>query len=240
MTMADRIKVERKALGFSQGELAERAGVKQQMISKLETGQAQSTGDLAAIARALNVAPWWLQTGDGPKHPAAATISDPTAAARVSIEPPHGSRVGVWDILDDLPSDKYLTVPLYEVELSAGQGAVWCEHAEDELLVFRTRYFRAKGIKPQNCRALYVRGDSMTPELKDGDTVMIDVSRTAVRDDVIFAVMYHGELYIKRLFRLPGSGVELRSDNDRYKSYMVEGEDMMNLAILGEMVWRAG
>lgn len=70
--------------------------------------------------------------------------------------------------------------------------------------------------------------------------MLIDTNRTAVRDDKVFAVLYADELYIMRLFRLPGGGLELRSDNPRHPSREVQGEDMDQVRVLGEMIWRAG
>lgn len=154
---------------------------------------------------------------------------------------PSGSRVLAWETLDDLPADgAYVTVPHYDVRLSAGDGAQWVEHADHELLVFRTRWFQAKGARPQDCRALYVHGASMEPTLLDGDTVLIDTTRTAIDDDAIYALLYHGELYIKRLFRLPGGSVELRSDNPRHPSRPIQRADTEHLLVLGRMIWRAG
>jgi hypothetical protein len=155
--------------------------------------------------------------------------------------PPPGSRVDVWETLADLPhGGAYVQVPHYDVEVSAGDGCQWVDHANNDPLVFRARWFQARGAKPEDCRAIYVRGDSMAPTLNDGDTVLIDVSRTQVRDDSIYALVYGGDLYIKRLFRIPGGGLELRSDNPRHLNREVTGGAMADVHVLGEMIWRAG
>lgn len=155
--------------------------------------------------------------------------------------PPPGSRVDVWDSLADLPhGGAYVQVPHYDVAVSAGDGCQWVDHANNDPLVFRSRWFQARGAKPEDCRAIYVRGDSMAPTLNDGDTVLIDVSRTQVRDDSIYALVYGGDLYIKRLFRIPGGGLELRSDNPRHLNREVTGGAMADVHVLGEMIWRAG
>ena len=61
--IGERIKTARKRVAMSQAELAERSGVKQQMISKLESKRADSTSGIVALATALGVTPEWLQTG---------------------------------------------------------------------------------------------------------------------------------------------------------------------------------
>lgn len=161
--------------------------------------------------------------------------------AATAVIPPPGSGVAVWETLGDLPhGGRYVQVPHYDVELSAGDGCFWHEHPENEPLVFRAAWFARKGARPELCRALYVRGESMYPTLKDNDTVLIDTERTSVMDDCVYAVMYRGELFVKRLFKLPGGGIELRSDNPRHPSREVIGEDLHDLVVLGQMIWRAG
>lgn len=155
--------------------------------------------------------------------------------------PPPGSQVLAWETLDDIPNPAaYVSVPHYDAALSAGDGAVWTEHTDNDTLLFRAKWFRAKGLKPEHCKALYVRGTSMEPTLLDGDTVMIDTAQTEPRDDTVFAVLYHGELLIKRLFRRPGGGIDLVSDNPRYQVREVTGSDLEQLIILGVKIWRAG
>ncbi len=174
----------------------------------------------------------WLLTGLGSKHD--------SLIPALAI-PPTGARVILWQTLDDLPDDgSYVAVPHYDVALSAGDGCQWSEHPDNEPVAVPARLLKAKGVKPAHLRALYVRGDSMAPALDHGDTVVIDISRTTVRDDTLFALVYAGELYIKRLFRLPGGGVALHSDNPRHPSRELTGAQLAELHILGEKVWRAG
>lgn len=158
-------------------------------------------------------------------------LAIPSAAAHVLL----------WQTLDDLPDDgSYVAVPHYDVALSAGDGCQWSEHPDHEPVAVPARLLKAKGVKPAHLRALYVHGDSMAPALDHGDTVVIDISRTVLRDDTIFALVYAGELYIKRLFRLPGGGIALHSDNPRHPSQELSGAQLSELYILGEKVWRAG
>lgn len=64
-SLAYRLKLARDARGYTQGELAERAGVQQPYISKIERGAARKSTVILQLARALNVNPEWLDTGDG-------------------------------------------------------------------------------------------------------------------------------------------------------------------------------
>lgn len=63
--LKDRLKSARNEAGLTQEELAEKSGVKQQMISKLETGKSKETTGIVALATALRKNPVWLETGRG-------------------------------------------------------------------------------------------------------------------------------------------------------------------------------
>jgi transcriptional regulator with XRE-family HTH domain len=76
MDMADRIKQRRKQLELTQTQLAEKSGMKQQMIQQLEARKVLTTGRLLALARALDVCPQWLETGEGPMQESATSRED--------------------------------------------------------------------------------------------------------------------------------------------------------------------
>lgn len=153
-----------------------------------------------------------------------------------------GAGVRAWETPDDLDPDVYGTIPHYDVKLSAGDGAIaeWVRHEDNDPLAFRRRFFQARRLNPKHLKALYVRGTSMEPTLEDGDTVVIDTSQTQIQDDEIYALLYCGELYVKRLFRMPGGGIEVRSDNPKHRSWEVTGPDLEHLLVLGKKVWRGG
>lgn len=63
--LAQRLKEEREKKGWSQQELAEKAGIRQSFIGALESKNQQSSGWLPEIAHALGVDAYWLKTGKG-------------------------------------------------------------------------------------------------------------------------------------------------------------------------------
>ncbi|MGD1335072.1 helix-turn-helix domain-containing protein [Vibrio harveyi] len=54
---------------LNQYQLAERAGLKQSTISRIEKGDFQGSAKLVELAAALNVSPIWLSTGEGEMKP---------------------------------------------------------------------------------------------------------------------------------------------------------------------------
>lgn len=65
--IADRFKQRRHELGLSQQELADRAGVAQQTIAKIESGNTDNPRRITALADALQTTERWLISGSGEK-----------------------------------------------------------------------------------------------------------------------------------------------------------------------------
>lgn len=70
-TFGSRVRETRKALKWTQKQLASAAGLSQTTISDIERGRNDSSADIIALARSLRVSAEWLADGRGPK-----TLSD--------------------------------------------------------------------------------------------------------------------------------------------------------------------
>ncbi len=64
-TLGERIKWARKQAKLSQADVEDKMDIKQSVLSRLETGQLKSTGNLVELADVLRVSSYWLQTGKG-------------------------------------------------------------------------------------------------------------------------------------------------------------------------------
>lgn len=81
MTIGSRLKIARKYAKLTQEKLSERSGVKQAMISKLETNKSRETSSIVPLAVACGVRPEWLHSDDGPM------VGDSTEASPVQPAP---------------------------------------------------------------------------------------------------------------------------------------------------------
>lgn len=134
----------------------------------------------------------------------------------------------------------YAHVPLYDARCSAGHGA-WNERARVLVQLAFTRYsLRKKGLTPSDLACLRVDGDSMTGLLEDGDTVMIDLSRSALEGEGVYVVMLDDHLYAKRLQRQFDGSVLIISHNKEYKDMVVPRDRLGELQIIGRAVWAGG
>lgn len=135
--------------------------------------------------------------------------------------------------------DDYAFVPLYDAQCSAGDGA-WNENCRVLTHISFTRYsLRKQGLTPDHLSAIRIDGDSMEPVLHNGDTVLIDHTRTTIEGEGIYILRLDGHLYAKRLQR-NFDGVSVISANSAYDKVTVPRDRLHELEIVGRAVWSAG
>lgn len=227
-TWYERLKRRREALGLIQAQVKRAVGVSGPTVSDWENGKMSPRGEnLTKLCKLLAVTPDWLLYGKG----------NPDSTASVAIPP--GPNAVAWETVDDLPGG-YLPVPVYNFSLADGECCTWDLSAFAEPLAFRGSWFKRKKVLPCDCRAIVIHGDAMAPAVCDDDTIVIDLTHTQVQDGGVYAIGWGQELYLRRLFRLPGGGLELRCDNPVHSNREVSAEDAQKIRILGKMVWRGG
>ena len=144
----------------------------------------------------------------------------------------HQQRGGVRVFKDD----EMIEIPLYSIRVGAGNG-VTPEHEEVKKMLSFPREWVIKKLKvnPETLEAVEVMGDSMLP-LRSGDIVLIDRSDKTIRDGV-FVLRIDGELWVKRLSRLPGGKVLVKSDNSSYENFTIDLKELeRDIEILGKVV----
>jgi phage repressor protein C with HTH and peptisase S24 domain len=229
-TLSERMKKARIEAGLSQAELAKQLGAGQSTIASIENGRNQSSGRLVEIAQLLQVNPTWLASGQGARK--AGTDIDAVSAS---------DQIVVWENLSDLPPDENRAwIDRYDLMCSAGSGIVQWEIRQKRALPFTVDFFKAIGSKPEHCRLANARGNSMEPFLFDRDMIMIDISKTAVRDGNIYAVRFEEETLVKQLFKQAGGALMLHSYNAKYPDRIVPASDETSFQVIGQVIYRSG
>ncbi|WP_275427607.1 S24 family peptidase, partial [Stenotrophomonas maltophilia] len=80
-------------------------------------------------------------------------------------------------------------------------------------------------------------GDSMEPLLCDGDTVLVDHTKSTVQDAAVYVVRLDDHLYAKRLQRRFDGSVSIISENKAYTEMIVPKAKLSDLEIIGRVVW---
>lgn len=135
----------------------------------------------------------------------------------------------------------FATIPVRDVEASAGPGAVnYTDLPDDDApMAFRRDWLSRLGINPARAVILRVRGDSMEPTIRAGSIALIDQQRTDPARNRIYAFVDDGELRMKRLQMMPHKAIGMFSDNPAYLPEVKKHSDLRGFKILGEVVWTA-
>lgn len=103
-------------------------------------------------------------------------------------------------------------------------------------IVFRRDWYTSNGFNPAKMLAMRVTGESMVPNLRAGDLIIINTEQTQPKDGVAFVVSYEGEPVVKRLVRDQGEWW-LTSDNSDQRRFPRKRCDE-NATLIGEVVYR--
>ncbi|CUH39481.1 putative HTH-type transcriptional regulator [Jannaschia seosinensis] len=217
-TLSDRLRARAQQLGLSPAHVAEMAGVNRSFIYDILRGRSArpGIGKLAEVARVLKVEREWLLHGIGEVEGASPFI--------------------------EKPDEAFVAIAHASPRPSMGGGAVV---AEDHEAPGRPYHFRRSWIKgslkasPSQLRIIHVEGDSMTPTLLDGDTVLVDLNQRAPNPPGIFVLDDGLGLVAKRLEHIPNSdppAVRVISDNKHYPEYERTADE---IHIVGRIRWFA-
>jgi phage repressor protein C with HTH and peptisase S24 domain len=79
-------------------------------------------------------------------------------------------------------------------------------------------------------------GNSMSPELRDGDTVLVDESQKDILSGAMYAVGVEDTIMVKRVEKHPNRLV-LLSDNRDYSPIYLQVEEIDSIRIIGKVIW---
>lgn len=220
--LAERLKLARERLEMSQAQLAEKIGLSQQSIAKIEKGETSQPRKIKEIAKALGVTQKWLQLG----------VEENASLTDFVVEESEEAF---------LDPEVFANIPILDIELSAGNG---CEtelvESVSNSYPLRRLDLRRAGVSPSNARIVKIWGNSLFPVLNNGDLVAIDLSQTKpIRDGDLYAIRDGVLLRVKILISLPDGGIMLRSFNkEEYPDEILDFADRKSrIHIIGRVFW---
>lgn len=129
----------------------------------------------------------------------------------------------------------FMKVPKVRARLSAGGGSFEVNQRVEDFFMFKTRWLREKG-NPRKMILMSINGNSMEPELCDGDVVLVDQSQNEILAGAVYAVGIEDTIMVKRLEKLPNRLV-LHSANKSYEPVYLEGDERDNVRVIGKVAW---
>ena len=216
MIMDANIKIARRNKGLTQVQLSQKMQelgrkVSPQQISSWERGDYfPSHRNLSAISEILGVAPV--------THSIVQSLSS----------------VGRGEDATENLANEFSMVVKKKGAISAGPGLTPTDQVDFQL-AFRNDWLEKYGGVNQLV-ALEVEGDSMAPELKEKDVVLINKNIKEVSlGGGIYAIKWKGNILVKRLQVNPQTGtVLIKSDNPSYETLETNLDD---IEIEGKIIW---
>ncbi|MYZ44189.1 helix-turn-helix domain-containing protein [Schauerella aestuarii] len=190
--LSDRIRHILDVSGLNATELAKAAGVTRATVSMWMSEEIKSIKlDYALkIGEATGFDPLWIVLGKG----------EPRMADH-----------------DKAKSEQSDFVPVRKVmfKISAGIAGFavdYVDNGDGKPVFLPKQWLEKRDLRPEQLYAIEVKGESMTPSLREGDIAVVDTGDVQRRDGEVYAVNFEGELTVKRLIR-DSSRWWLASDN---------------------------
>lgn len=136
------------------------------------------------------------------------------------------------------PEPKYIELDFYDVEVSAGAGALVVQENQPEGIAFSHNFITNDiGVRANNIFLMPVRGDSMIPTLQNQALIMVNRIEDFTGDG-IYVFRFDGQLMVKRL-QFTKAGLSIVSDNETYEKWELTRKEMatFDFEIIGEVVW---
>lgn len=123
------------------------------------------------------------------------------------------------------PICQSVTIPVYEHVAAGFWTGETSEYPSEYISVDKSR-LKKFGLKENRIIGIRVKGDSMEPEIKEGDIVLVaDPAWLQPKSGDVVVVWMDGEGVVKRLRRERG-GIRLISTNKKYQDIVISREDL--------------
>lgn len=212
----------------SADRLARAMGVSPSAFRKWLKGEAEPSRErLVALARAAGVGVAWLAEGEGPEP-----VFGPATANR--------RRQGVANIADETDWSGFVLLPR-RAEAAAAGSSTPVAPSGSEFIALRHDWVRSVcGVDPNQLLLETAVGESMTPTIRDGNTLLIDATDQTFRNFGIYVLEINGQRLVKRVQRKHDGSLVLISDNSAYQPDLVERAAADTVTVVGRVVWAGG
>ena len=121
-----------------------------------------------------------------------------------------------------------------DVYASCGKGGLIASENK-ETLAIPTELVPTRIRKDKNYSIIKTRGNSMAPEIQDGDLLLIEhYNGEQIVDNSIYFFMYNNEVFVKRLSKNINEMI-ITSDNKDYRQIVLRNEELENFYIIGKV-----
>ncbi len=190
----------------TQQDLAVMLGVNRSAITQAKRRGTVPERWVLKVARDMGLNPDWLENGRGPER-----------------------------MVPGADENEFERIPKVRARLCAGGGSFETGSDIEGFYSFRREWLRRKGNSGRMV-LMDVFGNSMEPEIREGDTALLDQAQKDIIAGGIYAVGLEDTVMLKRVEKRPGVLV-LLSDNVDYTPIYLRGDEIAQCRIIGKVVW---
>lgn len=135
----------------------------------------------------------------------------------------------------------FVQIPvLGNVTASMGYGIAIYDEKQTGIYEISSQLAKDIGIVSGKTQMIFASGDSMYPTIEGGDSLLIDTSKKEIYDGRIYCVRIDGQLYAKRLQKIPPNTIKVISDNEKkYDAFYIDFSKSIDFdfEVIGEIRW---
>ena len=192
----------------SQNELAQVLRINRSAVTQARKKGQVPDRWLLKLYRKYGLNPEWLESGNGRSF-----LKKPVSGA----------------------SPEFEKIPKVNARLCAGDGSFETDADVQCYYAFQKEWLQKKGAA--DAMVLFdVFGNSMEPEIGNGDTVLVDQSQKAILAGALYAIGIEDTIMVKRIEKRPNKLVLLSNHRD-YLPIMLSREEAESVRIIGKVIW---
>jgi phage repressor protein C with HTH and peptisase S24 domain len=198
----------------TQDEYADLLKVSKGTLGRYERNERDPDVDfMNSLSAKGDVNPTWLLHGIEPRSFMQAAGGEPDKVWEKATVGQREQSIAMTDKARYGPSEDFVLIPLYDIRVAAGHGALVDGREPSEHWAFsRVWLERELRVPPVRLVLVTVAGNSMIPDLYDGDVIMIDTGDIDVLREGAYVFRLDGHVFVKGL-ELKGDQLVIKSRN---------------------------
>ena len=206
------------------------------MLSKEYGGQ---TGLSKRIDKSpAQISQWINGSADSKTGKARSMKSDTAREIEIALKLPRGWFDQPVESAHTTPQKGYIQLTLLDIKTEAGYGFDNNDYPKSvKLIEVSEKWAKNKlGHNLESISVITASGDSMQPTFHSGDWLFVDKTTNFYDEDGVYVFMSSSGLKVKRLQKFVSGELRIISDNQKYKSEVIEDNELNSIKICGKVV----
>lgn len=206
------------------------------MLSKEYGGQTELSKRIDKSP--AQISQWINGSADSKTGKARSMKSDTAREIEVALKLPRGWFDQPVESENTTPQEGYIQLTLLDVKAAAGNGFDNNDYPESvQLIEVSEKWARNNlGHSFKSISVITASGDSMQPTFNCGDWLFVDKTTNFYDEDGVYVFMSSSGLKVKRLQKFVSGELRIISDNQKYKSEVIEDNEFNSIKICGKVV----